>query len=506
MTSNEKDPQNEIKIKSKLKSLNFYSELERYLKRYHPREFGPIMASLILKVIKDRNLWGAYPPHFLVHAIEANCGYYSPPQNREINEQRINQIMSHYIEYYDPYLQYELQEKMSLETTLIAMARQQFPYQSSPDLKRLSRSLLLFLESESLTNIRNVFYETYGLSIRDWIYLGYHLSADTIMNDQPLLHPDFYENFSVNHISNNAIFPFLELSSLTVEKAGELYRKIRKDVPQYLHIFIRSIFHEYPLIGYEDKNYLAVHPGLFFNNIQNGLYKLCEELDHDFFHSCFGDAFEEYVGRLLHDQVNSIKILEESEIQNISPGRTCDYLVELQDCILLVECKSTKYSATLLTKNAIAGDNSTGKIANGYEQIYSTAKRVYGGEFSSAISAEEKPLYGLTITYGDLRFANSAYYYQNFIEPRMDLDEGNHWPKPLATNPQVVSISTLEDMINVANQKTLSMRVLFEEKESREYVEVGDWPAFIRTYFDETMEWGPPIQIQIIDQFKKDFE
>jgi hypothetical protein len=262
-----------------------------------------------------------------------------------------------------------------------------------------------------------------------------------------------------------------------------------------------SVFFQYPLIAYDDGYYLVVHPTLVFNQALDGLYRACEELCGETFHSEFADSFERYVGLVLGELAGDNPLYTESEIQAASPGRACDFAVECTDCTVLVECKSVRYSATLLTENAIAKDNSTGKVADGFEQIHLTARRIRNGSLDGVLRNSRKPIFGFVVTFGDLRFANSPQYLSKFIMPRSKLSNQEHWYAPLECEPQVTSVGTLEAMVIVANHQSLSPAELVRAKLSEDYYAAGDWPAYLNSYMDQVGEWMLPALQAPLDRF-----
>ena len=296
----------------------------------------------------------------------------------------------------------------------------------------------------------------------------------------------------MNSLPKNSVVPFLELSSFSPSEIGNRYRSTREKYPPYLHIFLPSGLLDNPIIAYNDGNYLVAHPYLMFNHSSEGLYKHCQKLENEVFAAEFGRSFELYTRKVLEELPIINGIWNESEIQKISPGRTCDYVIDLEDCVLLVECKATRYSSTLLTENAVAKDNSTGKIADAFSQIAMTSNRIRKGELVELIPDKGKTLFGMCITFGDMQFVNSPWYLENFIKHRMSLETNkiNQWPWPLTNSPQALSISCLEDFVIVVRELGLLPTELFESKFAEPYERIGDWPAFLNQYRKEIHSWG----------------
>ncbi len=339
----------------------FYQRLRRLLRRYRPQDYGPLVAKVIYSIIDDQNQWRYYPIHFLVNSIEANCAYHQWYHKIEdLTQARINEIMNHYQGYHDPYLEHVLDVERNLELMGLAFAKQQFPYQRYLDLPALARAIVLFSQDYPLPKTEVLFREAYELTIRDWIYLCFSIFSNTTPKKTPVTSIGNYVNTNISGFPKGSVASFFEMASLSPAQIAERYKDIRTRYPNYLHIFLPSIFLDHPLVRYDDGQYLAVHPGLIYHYSLDGLYQACQHLpDENTFYGEFGSSFERYIGTVLNKLTGEYSVLEEQEIQAVSPGKSCDYVVVTSDSIVLIECKAVRYSATLLTEGAIKGDNST---------------------------------------------------------------------------------------------------------------------------------------------------
>ena len=247
---------------------------------------------------------------------------------------------------------------------------------------------------------------------------------------------------------------------------------------------------------------MVVHPYLIFHHAQNGLYRLCQELDLELFGNEFGASFERYVGNLLSHLNNQITIILENQLLLAHRSKVCDFLVEFEDCILLCECKATQYSAKLYTENAIAGDNSTNKMADAFEQLYISARNIRDGVYSKSISNSNKPIVGIVATYGNLPFANSNWYFQHAISNRMSQEILKDWPWPMDVFPQILHIQGLEELVIVMNKLNQSPLELIREKLKKEYSQVGDWSQYISVILNKKVHnWDFPFLDDSTNQF-----
>lgn len=471
------------------RAITFENELERLVKRYLPINFAPLAASTLLGVLSNQNQWGTYPPHIIVKSIEANCAYFRNYRTAVLDERRFNEIISLQTDYYDPYLRYVLQDLQDLDLFALAMSREQFELQHTPTLDLFARSIILYSDSPQLSRSRELFEARTQITISDWIFLCFIITSVVYGHDVSIFHLRNILESDIKSMPRAAAPYFLECASATPSQIGTLYKNIRQRHSPHLHIFLKSSFFSKPLLNIGEDNYLVVHPYLIFNHADQGIYDICISEFQDVFSNEFGASFEKYVGELLGEFYSPDSIINEGKMADLIEGRVCDYVIELSDCILLVECKATKYSADLLTENAILHDNSTGKIANAFEQIRNTGARIVDSQLDLLICDNSKPLVAISVFYGDLYFANSDGYFERFIRNRMDPDFLGDWPEPLLVRPQIMKIDTFERFLTVCREKKFSPKELIDQKVRLPYEQVGDWQAFIHARSTDISNW-----------------
>lgn len=470
----------------------FNRELERLTKRYQPRQFAPFVATILHKVLGDQSQWARYPPHTLVNAIEANCAYFRGHRDVEFSQNRFDQIINHYKDYYDPYLKYVIRVEKSADLFALALSREQFDLQRRPNLDDFARTLLLYEIDDPISGSSSLFNNHTGISVNDWIYMCFAIQSHVLNRSSPLVRSEDYTESIVSSVPRDSVPAFLEQVSAPPESIGEHFRSERSNYPAHLHIFIKSAFFMKPLIAFEDGQYLVVHPNLIFYHADQGLYDACFRLNQDVFAEEFGKSFENYIGLILGEFFSKDRIHSESELRPISTGRTCDFLVDDEHCVILIECKATRYSSDLLTENAILNDNSTGKIADAFEQLHSTAARVANGDFRGLIGDRVRPIVGLVAMYGELYFANSDTYFNKFISERLDQDVLEDWPNPLAHSPQIMRVGTLEAFLVVMRERKESPLKLIEDKLRLPYIQTGDWQSYLGSISQEIQNWSIP--------------
>jgi hypothetical protein len=491
----------ETEVEAAGRAAAFYSRLEELVKRYQPEAFAPSAADTLHRILPDRNTWSHYPPHMVVNSVEANCAYFRRHRSDPLTESRFNEILNHYKDYHDPYVKYVLRELKSLDLFALATAREQFELQRVPTLHDFARTLLLYERGNPLPRSSAGFARRTGFTFGEWIYMCLAVHAHVLSRRPPVVHPDNYINSEIASIPRDAVNPFFQAISATPLEVGAHFRESRAKYPPYLHIFIRSAFFDKPLLALPGGAHVVVHPHLVFHAADEGLYAACTRDAPDDFYSEFGPSFESYVGALLCDMFSPSSVFTESRLQGLAGGRTCDFLVLDGSSTLLVECKATRYSADLLTQNAILNDNSTGKVADGIEQLLLTASRVRSGDYAGIGAAPERPIAGLVATYGELHFANSEYYFDNFVSRRLHEAARTSYPGPFASRPQVINVEAFERLLVMARERGSDVNALIHEKLATPYTQTGDWSQYLFSAGKDVTNW----EIPILDNTAKDF-
>ena len=490
---------------SRARGKRIEAEVAQLLKRYKPENYARVATAILAEVVGNNRRMAGFPPHHLIHSIEANCAYYRPQYDDPVDGDRVRRIINRYKAFRDPYLRYALEDAQVLELALLAMARQQFALQLRPNIAHFARYLYMFVENDPVPGIQDVFLAKYGFSIRDWMYLNYAAFAYTESNHVQSIAPSTFLASEVDTIPRNAVIPFLDRSSLSPDEIRPRYIQQREDRPEHLYLFIPSVFLEYPFIRFGNDSYLVVHPTMLLHHSSTRIFQICTDLGgHDFLTE-FGASFEAYVGLVIQELGNRIiTLLSEDDISAVSPGRVCDYLVEFQDCLLLIECKATQYSSDYQTEAAIRNDNSTGKIADAYDQMIAVAKRIKEGGLDNELNDVNKPVFGLCVTYGEILAINSSFYTRQ-IRSRMDTEVQSPWYYPVDFPLQAVSIGTFEEITKILLSTEITLNGLFALRGGEDYLEKGDWDQFTeRILHENDQDHVIPLLRDTAEQFFKD--
>jgi hypothetical protein len=293
-------------------------------------------------------------------------------------------------------------------------------------------------------------------------------------------HRDTLAKCEFHDIPPDRVDAYLKAASRAPRQIGDEFWELRKRTKPQFHSLIRSIFLKFPIVALADNTYLAPHWQIVLRHSGQGLYSAIKALPS--FGKEFGRSVQRYIGKLLACADRKMRLVTNSELEKHSPGKSCDYLLEFADCVLLLESKATSFVAQHLTENAILNDGSTGKIAEGIEQLYTTAHDLRSGVFQAFGIDRDKPVIGIVATFGDIPFANSDWYFKTFVLPRA----GSKLQQPIFPSvnmsraPIVMTLGTLELLVTVLNSRLTSMTALCDEKDALPYITVGDWDAFLR--------------------------
>jgi hypothetical protein len=460
----------------------FYESLEGLLKRHQPIDYGPYAALKLRESQEDGvTQLARIPPHYVLHSIEANCRYARGQNSDAVDWPRFARVMNVYHDYPERW-PVEVLTNNSLDHFFLLLYRQQMELQYCPSRNDLARIWHLFVNNNDMVSVSQEFEKKYHLSMAQWV--KFCLTTYTLTDEHRA------GCFSPHLITHNSFFKdesrateaFFRLSSCSPKEIGRRYEDVRRTLPPQFHFLVRSVFIETPLIDFGENRMLCPMPKLMFRQSGEGLYRLSRELPG--FSKAFGKAVQNCVKEILQSYANDRRILEDRELGKVVFGKRCDFLVDLPEGILLVECKGTTFVAHNLTTHAIAKDNSTGKVARGMKQLYVTAADIKSGKFRSIGIDSEKPILGIVVTFGELPLANSCWYFDTFFLKRRNASSYDVGANEdiIMRRPMVLSLATLQDFVRVLiSTPAISPFELYDAKEAEPYHVVGDWDAYLRS-------------------------
>ncbi|MCF7955694.1 MAG: hypothetical protein K9M75_07835 [Phycisphaerae bacterium] len=480
----DKKSEKEAVIKGNIQVRDFYVFLGKKLKRYKPHKYMTSIAGRLCECKKDLKKFGQTPPHYLLHSIEANCAFHKSFYDENLNWKKIGQIMNSYVNIFgdNAFLLHTIHE--NIDRFFLMMSRQQFELQNTASISSISRAWSLFVNNKHTTSLGFEFNKKFGISFEQWFqmaFLSYVLANNStkfLFDKKKFFTCTFYD------ITNEMMDAFFKLTSVSIKQIKENYFDTRKEIDPAYHFLIRSLFLRKPIINLGNGEMISPNPDLILTNSSVNLHKLVSSIPGH--HASISDSFESYVQNLLDCLNNKEKIVSSDELEMIAKkatgGKSCDYLIETDDSIILIECKATTFSARMFTDNAILKNNSTTKIAQALVQLYTTANDIYNGVFEDNGIDKNKPVIGIVVTLGEIPLVNSEWYFNNFILERANSKlKSPIFPSiNMDRQPISMSIESFEKLITISNNTLTSILEIYDKKKNEGYAVHGDWNTYLK--------------------------
>jgi len=473
----------------KVAFLELYDALERKLKRHAPRDYIIWMSKRLAESWLDDKKFVQTPPHRIIHSIEANCAYWKMGYREPVTWDAVVEIMNIYHAFVDTYQLNTISE--SLERFFLLMDREQFRLQKRASWAHFLRSWVLFVQDDSMAESRHEFQSLYGITMDQWVKVCFLCWTISCQEAGGSFLVKMIENPKI-HISQETLECFLRHSSRSPEEIGHYFIDMRKDEPYKFHSLIRSCFFETPIVRFSDDSIIVPHTHLLFLHAGEGLYRLAQTLD--VFATEFSDSLEGYTGRVLYSLKGVNSIINSKVMESTATGKSCDFLVETQDTVILIECKACSFTANRLTNSAIENNNSTGKVAKGLVQLYASAKDLENGRFEKLGIDHNKKTIGIVVTFGEIPSANSEWYFEEFFLKRADkkLNEVIYPSKQMTRRPIVLDISGFERLVATLNSDKRTLQDLYDKKQKDGYHTIGDWGIWLASQRDSGCLELPP--------------
>ena len=467
-------PVDPSKEDAKKKVAGFNANLENRLKNLHPRDYLPYAASNLRQVLENQESWGRYPPHFILHSMEANCAFHRAGHHAQIKPRTLDRILNVYKQFVDPATLHTLNQGSETDPDLflLILASQQFGVQAKWGRYRVTGGILIFRQG-SFKNTEPLFHRKFGLSFIEWIKVCLLIYRAVDLEKKDPIVDSLYVRSKQTILSDAAVTAGFRLLSHTVEELRSEYSRLRCDLYSPLQEpQLPSLFIDKPLVQINRDSYVVTHPQFLLSCSVEGIYDLCHAYFETPFGAEIGKAFQSYVGQLLGEIPGENVLIEEKELRKSIHGQVCDYLLAMDDAIMLVECKATSYSSTFVSENAVMNDNSTGKIVDGLSQLSNVAKQLdCPGILAHIGGVGDRKLIGLVVTFKHIRFANSSIYV-SIVDPQVDIAQ------EFSFRPQVLDCSSLETLV-LATCGGDSISSIFGEKLGSKTIVPTEWNQFL---------------------------
>jgi hypothetical protein len=476
----------EINRHSRSRWEKLYQQVDGLLKRFTPLSWSQVVAWQFRMCKGDMKLLATRPPHFLLRSVEANAAYWRKQHHDPVTDKRFAQVMNAYIDHNDPLLLYFAAK--DIVSMVLLLAREQFEIQVHPSNQEIARLWLMFIKRNPMPLSTAAFFDHFNITPTQWMQLCYATYSVASNDKDSRVSVQTVLEYAQGYLGVNAIDWFVKKSSWTPEQFGKNYTDVRKKTPTQFHSFIRSGFLQVPFIEFGDGRWLAPSVELIFRHMGNGLYRLFRELWESGITNAsemrqeFGVTCENHVARLLDSYKSKLVVLNESTLKPLASGKSCDFLLEASDSILLVESKSVTFERDLLFPKQMQEDVTTTRIIEGTEQLRETYEELIQGRFDSLISDHSKPVISVIATYGEVPYANTDWYFDRVIFPRAK-ERGKSVAPPtcgLPSRPIVLSHESIEMFIIALNTFGVTPAMLVAKREAEHFLASGEWNAYLR--------------------------
>lgn len=275
---------------------------------------------------------------------------------------------------------------------LYRISHRQFPWQTKPDKRYITRYLKIF----SYIPLSDIIKKKIGLTTKE-LYLTGILFIGGYINHFTLFTPI---NINIPEISQDNVNKFIDSFSC---KLNVLKKEISKEqeINEKFAYFYSSL-RAYPIIKmrYQNKDSLAcLSSTLLIWRLTNGIYyNICKEKN---FGNFFGKSFQDYIGEVIKAGNKQVKICPEEEYRDGKNRKdTADWIVDDGNAALLIECKTKRI--TMPARTEIKSDQELKKelniLADAIIQLYKSIKDYRQNKYQSFKFQKNKKIFPLVIT------------------------------------------------------------------------------------------------------------
>lgn len=454
-----------------------YEELETILKRHNPVDYAVFVSSRLREIESDPGSRGVSqtPPHRLIHSVEACCAYSRRQNHDPLTQNRFARVMNAYHEFSDPRHQDALVTNGSLDEFMLLLHREQMELQYIHTPEDIGRDWILFGDNPILVSFSEEFRSRHSLAPVDFLRLCYVAGSLAMRAESNGVFRTEWLRELFRDVSDAGFLSFLSLTARSPEGIGRRFAENRKDRSPYFQAVLRSAIFETPIMDMGGGNLLVLKDRLVFRHASECLYRSIKARRE--FLTEFAKGFADHAARIADSFPGVISIHNGTKLEKMSPGKSCDLLIEMADAILLVEIKAVRFTPEMLTVNSLQNDNSTTKITDGYLQTRITENDLGDGVFDSLVLDKSKPLQGVVVSYGEVPHVNSDWYFDSVLLPayskkvRSSVQAGAESSR----RPVSMSIRSFERLVMCSHTLGRSPFSIVDEKSKLNFVETGDF-------------------------------
>jgi len=317
---------------------------------------------------------------------------------------------------------------------------------------RFVRQSLIFGGLTEDHEFRRIFYDKKGLTIEQFIDLGFMIFGKFLQNKGPLIEIGWFR--LVNSVyPTNLIDHFLSKLSHDIDSLRAFLTSNEsryRDVSYEFHE--QTPLKEYPLLKYQDK-YYCYSKELLFAALNDFIYDSLRGVDPQFFMNKFGSIFESYVNDVL--SYSEADFISEKDLKQslTSSKKVVDFLVYDSDSCIFIDAKGVElaFLGMVSHKSEVVEDKSRSSVIKAIAQGYETAANLAANPNTTNLVLN-KDRFLLVVTYKDLYLGNGQDFYQEIAGDKLhQIVEGHGGQKWIPfQHIYFISIDDLELMIQCA--------------------------------------------------------
>lgn len=434
---------------SRLRVIRFENALEAVVKRHKPIDWAQAAANKL--AIVSNPMWTAFE---LLHSIEASCAYARGYLNDPVTEYRLRQAVNAFRMNEEPYEEHVLMEDDDVHMFMQLLFRRQIEVQEHSIETRhmLGRFHLMFGKPDLANKSLAILDAIYGLTLDAWATYCIGAYGQAVKGPCSRFRLASYDGAGGGLFSEQSLTSFKSLSCRTPEDVRDQYKGERDGLQKpYMHICLRSGFLSKPVIDFGEGRFLAPQPHLLVKHLFTGLETAVRDIDESTWSDDCGVCLEAYVLSLLERTYDS-RLITRPDRDGEVAERRCDFLINLDECHLLIECKATRFRQRLLVRENLRRDSSSCRLRDAFEQIVATAHAIPANH-------RAKPVIGLIIVLDEIVAVNTEWYWMNVIQPSDSND-----PSILECRPQILPIVAFETLISLLRHGSLSVLGLVRDQ------------------------------------------
>lgn len=466
----------------------FEERVREQVRGLSPESFAVEVARRFRLAQVDDEAFRQHPPHFLIHALEANCAYYQQWRRRSFNENEFATTINLWHDFVDPVLMEAANERTNAFKLVQYLYRTQLEVQGKSSYIRFGRALRMFANVTGIPQAAAAFEQQYGLTVRDWIKLVFMFYAGTGESLSKQLSPlgirrQRLESMPELGISIKSLDGFLAEAARPWEEIGAEYRRVRmagktdRSSGPLTWGQRRPILAKYPIMRMS-MGYLVPVPPLVLRQLADGLLERFDAIECDEVRSDIGKQFERYVRDLIRFHLPDRTLIGADKLE--VPGeQSCDFALDLPDAVVLIECKAVMLNRDQLSENAVINKGAIKRLLDGYVQIVRTAARIKSGVYPANLIPLDKPVIGLVVTLGNVPGADNGAVldatrarYEKERVPEEAIQSLKHRPQPF-------DAEAFEYLVLLLRSGKDQATDIFAEKLAANPWHVGEWSTFL---------------------------